>query len=113
MQRNLINKNPQLKFLLDDEKDYDTPEIKPDVVTETSEQGLIVGALAARSSVVSMPPPCARAVFSDSGNTTNPNYYTSVDNAWDCSSSSLHPRSFLPSFFISFFQYTTFRDSFV
>ncbi|VDN13885.1 unnamed protein product [Dibothriocephalus latus] len=132
MQRKLINKNLKLEFLLHDEKNNDTPDIKPartveaetvdlcrdsnnlrtlavlgpasvearfralkkkkaasvycvicqEEVTESSENGLVVGALAARSSVVSMPPPCARAVFSDSGNTTNPKCYTSVDNLW-------------------------------
>ncbi|BHF62066.1 hypothetical protein SprV_0100504700 [Sparganum proliferum] len=49
---------------------------------ESSEQDLIVGALAAHSTVLSAPPPCPHAVFSDSGNAASPIYCTSADHEW-------------------------------
>ncbi|BHF62053.1 hypothetical protein SprV_0100503400 [Sparganum proliferum] len=49
---------------------------------ESSEQDLIVGSLATHSTVLSAPPPCSHAVFSDSGNATSPIYCTSADHEW-------------------------------
>nr|VZI25316.1 unnamed protein product [Spirometra erinaceieuropaei] len=49
---------------------------------ESSEQDLIVGALATHSTVLSAPPPCPHAVFSDSGNAASPIYCTSADHEW-------------------------------